>query len=109
MRNSFVIFTTLVVITLFYSVRAQDGGNITYAGTASVAATSRSEPIEDVSNLGEPNTPSSAPSGIADSSNSAEPDALPPSISPLPKAVVRFSDSPTSSVQWTSLLKGSMS
>jgi hypothetical protein len=113
MRNSvFVVFTALSLITLFYSVRAQDRDIGKYAGTANVATTSGSEPIGVGSNLAEPSAlSSSALSDIAASSSSysAGPAVLPVPIAPLPKPVVRSSDSPTSSVQWTSLLKGSMS
>src|SRR5258708_23452231 len=113
MRNSsFDFYTAVVVITLLYSVRGEDKDKTrsTYGGTVTFTTSSLSEPVEVSSNLVKPSSPS-ALSGIADSSSSnpAEPDALPVPISTLPKPVVRSYDSPTSSVQWMTLLKGSMS
>src|SRR6266403_793628 len=113
MRNSsFDFYTAVVVITLLYSVRGEDKDKTrsTYGGTVTFTTSSLSEPVEVSSNLVKPSSPS-ALSDIADSSSSnpAEPDALPVPISTLPKPVVRSYDSPTSSVQWMTLLKGSMS
>src|SRR6266403_437789 len=100
MRNSsFAFYTAVVVITLLYSVRGEDKDKTrsTYGGTVTFTTSSLSEPVEVSSNLVKPSS-QSALSDIADSSSST-----------LPKPVVRSYDSPTSSVQWMSLLKGSMS
>ena len=112
-KSLFVIITPLAVIALLCSLCAEDKANSksTYTGSASLAITSLVEPNVLVSNLTRPRSLSATLPDIASfsSSRSADPDALPARITPLPKPVVRSSDSPTSSVQWTSLLKGSMS
>src|SRR5690348_15272260 len=107
-----VVHTYVVLVILLCPLRAEDKetNKPTYSESEKVLAPSRCEQGTCV--IAPPDmtiAPFAMPSDTVDGSGPAERNAPPSTISSSPLPVVRSSDAPNSSVQWTSLMKGSMS